>query len=80
MKFTPTLLAALSVCLGTPRLATINPVIAKLADGRNIRYLDLTPDFLEADGEVMPGLLHPSERGYQIWAEGMQATLTAMLK
>jgi lysophospholipase L1-like esterase len=62
----------------------INEVIAKLADGKMIIFLDIGPKFLEPDGtlpkDVMPDLLHPSTKGYQIWAESMVDTLTAMLK
>jgi lysophospholipase L1-like esterase len=66
------------------QVAVINTVIAKLDDGRRVYYLDLTPHFLEPDGSlsraIMPDLLHPSERGYEIWAEAMQPTLEALLK
>ena len=66
------------------QVALINTVIAKLDDGNMIRYLDIGPKFLEADGTlsktIMPDLLHPSERGYQIWADAMEPTLAAMLK
>jgi lysophospholipase L1-like esterase len=66
------------------QVALVNTVIAKLDDGKMVRYLDLDPKFLEADGtlstNIMPDLLHPNERGYQIWAESMEPTLSAMLK
>ncbi len=66
------------------QVALINTVIAKLDDGEMVRYLDLDPKFLEADGtlsrKIMPDLLHPNERGYQIWAEAMEPTLAGMLK
>jgi lysophospholipase L1-like esterase len=65
-------------------VALINTVIAKLDDGNLVRYLDIGPQFLEADGtlpkSIMPDLLHPNERGYQIWADAMEPTLAAMLK
>jgi len=39
---------------------------------------------LDADGNlprsIMPDLLHPSEAGYQIWADAMEPTLAKMLK
>jgi lysophospholipase L1-like esterase len=66
------------------QVALINTVIAKLDDGRMVKYLDINQKFLEADGtlprSVMPDLLHPNERGYQIWAEAMEPTLAGMLK
>ena len=66
------------------QVALINTVIAKLDDGKMVRYLDIDPKFLEADGtlsrNIMPDLLHPNERGYQIWADAMNPTLEEMLK
>lgn len=66
------------------QVALINTVIAKLDDGRMIHYLDIGSHFLESDGtlprSIMPDELHPSERGYQIWADAMNPTLDEMLK
>jgi lysophospholipase L1-like esterase len=66
------------------QVAVINTVIAKLDDGKMVRFLDIGPKFLEADGtlstDIMPDLLHPSERGYQIWADAMNPTLDEMLQ
>lgn len=61
----------------------VNPEIAKLADGKNVRYLDITNKFL-VDGKVpkttMPDGLHPNAAGYEIWAEAMEPTLAEMMK
>ena len=66
------------------QVALVNTVIAKLDDGGMVKYLDIDPKFLEADGtlptDIMPDLLHPNERGYQIWADAMNPTLNEMLK
>jgi lysophospholipase L1-like esterase len=66
------------------QVALINTVIAKLDDGKMVKYLDIDPKFIEADGTlpktIMLDLLHPNERGYQIWAEAMEPTLDEMLK
>src|ERR1017187_6715833 len=66
------------------QVALVNTVIAKLDDGRMVRYLDIDPKFLEADGtlstNIMPDLLHPNERGYRIWADAMGPALDEMLK
>jgi lysophospholipase L1-like esterase len=66
------------------QVALINTVIAKLDDGRMVKFLDINPKFLEADGtlstNIMPDLLHPNEQGYQIWADAMGPTLDEMLK
>ena len=57
---------------------------AKLDDGRMVKFLDINPKFLGADGtlpkSLMPDLLHPNEQGYQIWADAMGPTLDEMLK
>jgi lysophospholipase L1-like esterase len=61
-----------------------NAVICKLADRRRVYYLDLGPRFLEPDGtirkEKLRDLLHLSEVGYRIWAEGMQPYLDDLLR
>ena len=66
------------------QVALVNTVIAKLDDGKMVKYLDLDPKFIEADGtlskSIMPDLLHPNERGYQIWAAAMEPALDEMLK
>jgi len=82
------LLAILPRCtLDDPQraqVALVNTVIAKLDDGKMVKYLDIAPLFLEADGtlsgNIMPDLLHLSKRGYQTWAQAMEPALDAMLK
>jgi len=66
------------------QIKEINAAIAKLDDGKTVTFLDIGPKFLEPDGtlskEIMPDLLHPSEKGYKIWAEAMQPTLNRLMK
>jgi lysophospholipase L1-like esterase len=66
------------------QVTEINTTLAKLADGKTIRFLDLTPRFLAADGtlpkEIMPDFLHPNEKGYEIWADAIREPLAQMLK
>jgi lysophospholipase L1-like esterase len=66
------------------QIKEINAAIAKLDDGKTVTFLDIGPKFLEADGtlskEIMPDLLHPNEKGYKIWAEAMQPTLSRLMK
>jgi lysophospholipase L1-like esterase len=65
-------------------VAVINTALAKLDDGAHIKFLDIGPKFLEADGtlprSIMPDLLHPNAHGYQIWADAMNPTLDEMMK
>lgn len=57
------------------KIKKINEMIAKLGDGKKVVYVDFGDKFLAADGtlpaEVMPDFLHPSEKGYEIWAEAI---------
>jgi len=48
-----------------------------VADGKSVHFLDLSSNFLGPDGllprEVMPDALHPSTKGYEIWAKAIEA-------
>lgn len=61
----------------------INAIIAGFADGESVHYLDIADAFLDDDGvlskEIMPDLLHPNARGYELWAEAMEPTLRTLL-
>ena len=65
------------------KIAAVNNIIKKSADGRKVVYLDLGPKLLDKDGrltgDVSPDSLHLSEKGYQIWAETMQPLLKKMM-
>ena len=66
------------------QIKEINTAIAKLDDGKMIKFLDIGKVFLAEDGSIpktiMPDLLHPNAEGYQRWADAMEPTLAAMLK
>ncbi len=57
-------------------LADVNTRIAALDDGKRVTYLDIGARFLDANGvlsrEIMPDLLHPNAKGYEIWAGAIQ--------
>jgi len=69
------------------RLTEINQALSRLDDGKNIFFLDIGPQLIENDGsismEMMPdknnSRLHPSEKGYRIWAAAMQPKLTELV-
>ena len=46
-------------------------------------YLDIGPKFLDANGtlskEIMPDLLHPNAKGYEIWAEAIEPTVAKLM-
>lgn len=60
-----------------------NSIIAKLNDPPQVHYLDIGKAFLEEDGslsqEIMPDLLHLSEKGYRIWAESIESKVAELL-
>jgi lysophospholipase L1-like esterase len=66
------------------QVAEINAAITKLADGKNVRFLDIGQKFLASDGtlpkDIMPDFLHPNEKGYEIWAAAIKEPLAALLK
>ena len=57
---------------------------AQIADSEMIYYLDINEVFLDENGvltrEIMPDLLHPREKGYQIWAEAMEPTVKKLMR
>jgi lysophospholipase L1-like esterase len=61
----------------------VNAIISGYADGRHIFFLDIGAALTNADGtlspDVMPDLLHPDEKGYDIWARQMEPTLLQLL-
>lgn len=60
-----------------------NELIAPVADGKMVEFLDIGPKFLKADGtlttEIMPDLLHLSPKGYRIWAESIEPAVAKAL-
>jgi lysophospholipase L1-like esterase len=67
----------------TPTIARINANLAAMADGRSIRFLDVNPKLADASGRLFEGMtvdgLHPSLKGYEVWAEGLRPILTELL-
>jgi len=61
-----------------------NAIIAKLADLKQVFFLDFGDRFVEPDGtitkEKLRDLLHLSEKGYRIWAEAMQPYFEDLMK
>jgi lysophospholipase L1-like esterase len=61
----------------------VNAIISGYADGEHVFFLDMARYLTNADGtlsrDVMPDLLHPNEKGYEIWARQMEPTLLQLL-
>jgi lysophospholipase L1-like esterase len=66
------------------QIAEINTIIARLDDGNKVRYLDIGKVFLDANGVISPDImsdgLHPTTKGYELWAAAVKEPLAAMLK
>ncbi len=66
------------------KVSEVNERIAKLDGKADVTYLDIGGKFLEPDGsiskEVMYDFLHPSAKGYAIWAEAMEPILKRLLQ
>jgi beta-glucosidase len=65
------------------KILEVNQALARLADGKNIFYLDFGSQYIENDGsiskDIMPDALHPNEAGYKIWASAIEAKLKELL-
>jgi lysophospholipase L1-like esterase len=67
------------------RIKHINSIIAQMDDGgKTIKYLDIGDKFLESDGtiskRIMRDFLHPTAKGYKVWAEAINPTVHEMMK
>jgi lysophospholipase L1-like esterase len=67
-----------------PRVKQLNAALAGLHDGKSVFFKDIGDRFLEPDGglsrEVMSDFLHLGPKGYQIWADAIQADVQKMLR
>jgi len=66
-----------------PTIDRINANLAKMADGASIRFLDVNPELADAGGTLFEGMtvdgLHPSPKGYEVWAAGLKPLLAELL-
>ena len=68
-----------------PEIDQVNANLARLADGRNVRYLNVNDKLADKDGRLLTGMmndrdkLHPTLAGYQVWADGLKRILTELL-
>jgi lysophospholipase L1-like esterase len=68
-----------------PAIDRINANIAQFADGKTVRYLDVNDKLADRDGRLIDGMmneqdkLHPTIKGYQVWADGLKPIFTALL-
>ena len=61
----------------------INANLSKLADGKGVRYLNITDKLADTGGNLLQGMspdrLHLSAKGYQVWADALKPVLTDLL-
>jgi (4-O-methyl)-D-glucuronate---lignin esterase len=66
-----------------PTINRINANLAELADGKTIRFLSVNDKLADASGRLLEDMtvdgLHPSLKGYQVWADGLKPILTELL-
>ena len=68
-----------------PVIDRINTEIAHFADGKMVRYLNINDKLADHDGKLFDGMmnardkLHPTLEGYQVWADALKPTFTALL-
>lgn len=61
-----------------------NQIIKTFADDKTVFFMDINAKLLQPDGtlskDIMPDLLHPNEKGYEIWAEAIESKVKDLLK
>jgi lysophospholipase L1-like esterase len=68
-----------------PMIDKINQNLAKLADGKKIRYLNVNAKLADGDGRLFDGMLnagdklHPTLKGYQVWADALKPIFMELL-
>jgi lysophospholipase L1-like esterase len=68
-----------------PTINKINDNLAQLADGKKIRFLNVNDRLADKDGKLFDGImnagdkLHPTIKGYQVWADGLKPIFTELL-
>ncbi len=65
------------------KIKLVNEIISKLNDDKTVIYMDIGDKFLAEDGtipiDIMADGLHPTTKGYTIWAEAVKEPLAKML-
>ncbi|MFN7998208.1 MAG: GDSL-type esterase/lipase family protein [Bryobacteraceae bacterium] len=67
-----------------PVIRKINANLSKLAGKDNVRYLDINNQLADPNGRVLDGVMnpdtvHPTPKGYQIWADALKPVLEELL-
>jgi lysophospholipase L1-like esterase len=66
-----------------PAINRINTNISRFADGKKVRYLNINDRLANNDGRLYDGMmndkLHPTIKGYQIWADALKPVFVELL-
>ena len=66
-----------------PEVEAVNALLARLADGRRIRFVDINDKLADGDGRLFDGMmadgLHPTAAAYQIWADALKPIFRELL-
>jgi len=68
-----------------PAIDKINDNLSRLADGNRIRYLNINGKLADGNGDLFEGMmnatdkLHPTAKGYQVWADALKPVFTELL-
>jgi len=70
-------------CPQRGKILQVNQILQKLADGRQVRWVDFGHQYLTAEGliprELMPDYLHLSPKAYGMWAEAIEDQLSQIV-
>jgi lysophospholipase L1-like esterase len=68
-----------------PTITRINARLARIADGTKVRFLNINDRLADKDGRLVEGVLnerdklHPTLKGYQIWADALKPIFRELL-
>ncbi len=64
-------------------LARANEIAGKLADGKNIFYMDINHIYVQPDGSIPRSLMydfeHPTPLGHRVWAEAIENKVAELM-
>jgi lysophospholipase L1-like esterase len=68
-----------------PEIDRVNENLARMADGRRVRFLNVNDRLADREGRLLDGMmnardqLHPTLKGYQVWADALKPIFTELL-
>jgi len=74
------LLAIFPKRFGAIRHDVANGLIAKLADDKQIFFMDINDKLVNTEGAIADRVGHLTEKGYEVWAEEIRPTLKKLMQ